>query len=153
MILNTKEKFEQAILAKKEIKTKTVFYTDKLEEQHSLKVGSLYEGGILAGYIDDKPVIVTLKDLSRQMTFDDAVKNCQKGFRVPTQQELMLIYINKDKVNKGLVNNGGEPLKEAWYWSSSEYSYGNAWDVGLSDGSVNAYGKGVYVYVRPVLDF
>ena len=39
------------------------------------------------------------------------------------------------------------------YWSSVEYSTGNAWGVGFGNGSANGYNKSTTRYVRPVLAF
>ena len=38
-------------------------------------------------------------------------------------------------------------------WSSSEYSYNNAWNVNASNGGVNNNNKGNSFYVRCVLAF
>lgn len=155
MILKTIEDFQSAILAEQEIKTQTVFYVGELEkEKTQLPVGSLCKGGILAGYLDDNPVVAALKDLDKQYTWEEAKSKCAEAYRLPTQQELMLIYINKEIINKALIENGGEPLKDDWYWSSSEYNFNSAWYIRFSDGSVyNYYNKTSYGYVRPVLAF
>lgn len=107
--------------------------------------------GIFIGEVDDKPVVVTLKDAPKKMDWFEAKEYAKrKGLGLPNQRELMLMYIHKEKLNKALKEVGGEPLADDWYWSSSEYSGSNAWAVNPSDGS-NKYGN--YFRVRCVLAF
>ena len=109
--------------------------------------------GIYIGELDDKPVVVSLKQPEKRMNWYDAMeytKNIDE--RLPTQRECMLAFIHKDKLNKAIKANGGDVWYNEWYWSSSEYSYHNAW-------LVHAYGyvyynlKGYSFYVRCVLAF
>ena len=48
---------------------------------------------------------------------------------IPSVAQLHLILLNINEVNKALVEAGGDPMKEDWYWSSTEGSSGNAWFV------------------------
>jgi hypothetical protein len=71
---------------------------------------------------------IAQNDFTERMTWLDAKKACAslgKGWRLPTKDELSLLYTNKDKIG-GFVN--------AWYWSSTEhYISGTAWLVGFSN--------------------
>lgn len=161
MILETKEAFESAILRGEEIKHKTVFYTGELENQEMplWNIGS-YDAryGIYAGMCGNKQIWVALHDAPEEMNWEEAKKYCEDldadcdGWHLPTKEELMLIFANKDIINQALIEHGGEPMKEDWYWSSSEYSYYSAWGQSFSDGYVSHYSKTFYSgYVRPVL--
>jgi hypothetical protein len=71
----------------------------------------------------DLPFEVAEKDAGR-MTWNAAMKKFDgskkaKGWRLPTKEELDLIYKNKDKF-KGLNLSGSYP--SGWYWSSSPYN-------------------------------
>ena len=77
---------------------------------------------------------------------------------LPALGELNAIYGNKDVLNITLGKIGGTKLGTNYYWSSSEYSYYDAWrlyfDNGLVNHDVNHDSKGSYnTYVRPVLAF
>ena len=71
---------------------------------------------------------------------------------LPSMGELYAIYGNKGVLNVALGKIAATKLG-ASYWSSSEYSIGNAWKLDFGNGSVDYYGKSLYVYVRPVLAF
>ena len=77
---------------------------------------------------------------------------------LPALGELNAIYGNKDLLNITLGKIGGTKLGPMYYWSSSEYSELYAWNLSLTDGSVDySYiyrDKDDYeAYVRPVLAF
>ena len=160
MILETKEAFENAILRGEEIKHKTVFYTGELENQEMplWNIGS-YDAryGICAGICENKQIWIRLTDNKKKMTWENAKKYCANlagGYHLPTKEELMLIYVNKDTINQALIEHGGEPMKEDWYWSSSEYSnyaYFYAWNQNFRNGIIGLNTKYYYYYVRPVL--
>lgn len=107
--------------------------------------------GVRAATINGRTIVLALRDMPEQMNWHDAVK-----IGIPTKEEWMAIAENLDAVNKALVRAGGEPLKKSWYWSSSEYSSGYAWEsyfygsYGLT-GYLKNYSN--FVYVRPVLAF
>ena len=93
--------------------------------------------GIYIGELDDKPVVVSLKQPEEEMNWYDAMEYAKNiGERLPTQRECMLAFIHKDKLNEALKANGGDVWDNKWYWSSSEYTDGNAWDVRSSNGYV-----------------
>ena len=71
----------------------------------------------------------------------------EKG--IPSLAEWLAISENFEAVNKALKRAGGEPLKDEYYWSSSEYGY-DAWVVSPSDGDMNYDGKVYSLRVRCV---
>jgi hypothetical protein len=66
----------------------------------------------------------------------------QDGSRVPSQEELDQIYEARNQgALKGTFNvTGSSPA--GWYWSSSQYDYGNAWAQLFSDGHQNDFKDG-----------
>ncbi len=81
------------------------------------------------------------------MDWDDAVKACTdlgNGWRLPTKYELNLMYLNKDKIGD---------FANSWYWSSTEYSNGNAWCQYFVGGTADTYAKNYGCYVRAVRSF
>lgn len=109
--------------------------------------------GIYIGEADNGPVIVDLHDAPEIMTWDEAKEHAQKeGKRLPSQRELMLMFVHQERLNSALKEHEGKAWERGWYWSSSEYSSTNAWEVYASNGSVNHTNKGSnYDYVRCVL--
>jgi len=86
-----------------------------------------------------------------EMTWDDANKACEKlgeGWRLPTIEELTLIFYNRDKI--------GGFFERAYYWSSTDASYGEeetffVFGYGEGNGVSNYYGdKNDKNYVRAV---
>lgn len=103
--------------------------------------------GIRAAQINGRVIYLALRDEPEPMNWYDAVK-----VGIPTKEEWMSIVENLDAVNKALIRAGGEPLKNDWYWSSSEYSSYYAWRSNLNSSyGLNYYGKNYNYYVRPVL--
>lgn len=157
MILTTQKDFENAVLHGEEIKHKTVFYTGEIEEnelERPLYDIGTYDAryGVYAGMCNHKQIWVALKDAPEEKNWQDAVDYCDGNTHLPTKEELMLIYVNKDIINKALTAAGGEPMKEDYYWSSSEYNNFYAWGQRFSGGGITGnYGKSKYGYVRPVL--
>lgn len=97
--------------------------------------------------------IVFKRNIEEKMDWHDGKKACEDIFcRMPTSKELSIIYDNKEEINKLMSENGGELLKEDWYWSSSELSNSSAWVQYFSAGYVGSiYLKDYSGYVRPVL--
>ena len=54
---------------------------------------------------------------------------------IPSLGELYRIFINKKAINVALEFAKGERLQDRWYWTSTEYSATNAWNLTLYDGS------------------
>ena len=90
---------------------------------------------------------VMTEDLG-EMSWEDAKKACADlgdGWRLPTKDELNILYENKDKIG-GFATN--------YYWSSTEVGNGTAWDQDFANGAQvgNLY-KGNGSYVRAVRAF
>ena len=94
-------------------------------KQDTLEVGNLMKDGtIYAGKSPDtgKPMFVTAQDARLAMTFNEAAQyaanvadnNGVKGFRLPTKNELAVIYKNQDR---GVLRDTFNPT--AYYWSSN----------------------------------
>lgn len=108
--------------------------------------------GIYIGEADNGPVIVDLHDAPETMTWDEAKEYARKeGKRLPTQRELMLMFVHQKKINAALEKHEGKAWKRGWYWSSSEGYNDDAWIVGACDGGVTYSYKSNYYYVRCVL--
>ncbi len=78
--------------------------------------------GVRAATINGRTIVLALRDMPEQMNWHDAVK-----LGIPSKEDWMAIAENLETVNKALIRAGGEPLKNDWYWSSSEYSNTSAW--------------------------
>jgi hypothetical protein len=77
-----------------------------------------------------------------EMTWDEAIKSCQSlglGWRLPTREELLLMFLNKD-----------ESYKDDWYWTSCEHDEYHAWYVAFKFGSHYQVFKSTKHLVRPV---
>jgi hypothetical protein len=89
---------------------------------------------------------VMTEDLG-EMNWDDAMKACADfgdGWRLPTKDELNILYENKDKI-------GGFALN--YYWSSTELDFSIAWTQNFSNGGQYDDNKFNYYYVRAVRTF
>jgi hypothetical protein len=97
------------------------------------------DGTIYAGISPDtnEPMYARPKDEPGTYTFNQAANHAQKvgdGFRVPTINELNVLYENRNKGKlKGTFNETGS-YPAGWYWSSSPYVNGNGWAQRFSDG-------------------
>ena len=91
---------------------------------------------------------VMTEDLESTYTWDDAMKACAvlgDGWRLPTKDELNLLYENKEKIG-GFAND--------YYWSSTEFgSYGFAWQQLFSIGTQPYLEKKDAAYVRAIRAF
>lgn len=157
MILTTDKDFADAVKRGQKIKKQTVYYTVK-----HLKIGDFVEGkGIYAGVLYDengenpKSLFVAMKDAPEKMNWSTAMAQDYGQYRLPDIRELTQIHLYKDAINAGLRKNGGEALKDNWYWSSSEGNYCDyyAWVVGPSDGNMYGSYKSNSTRVRCVLAF
>ncbi len=76
---------------------------------------------------------------------------CSKG-RLPTLDELQLIYKNKSTINSLSTAARGQDLTNSWYWSSTVSGNNNPYLVDMSDGDTSwSYHNTTSYYVRPVL--
>lgn len=79
-------------------------------------------------------------------TWKDAKKVCKElgdGWRLPTREELHLMWLNKDTI-------GG--FAADYYWSSSEYTYLTVWSQDFTNGGQYKDSKNNATYVRAVRD-
>ena len=73
---------------------------------------------------------------------------------IPSLGELYFILAHFTQINAALKAVGGEPLRNDWYWSSTQYSATNAWLLNLSNGFTSANAKAAtQLRVRPVSAF
>ena len=76
------------------------------------------------------------------------------GEYIPSLGEMYLIYLNRKALNQALELIGSDPIKDDWYWTSTEYSATYAWILNLSDGYVSRTAKASNACrVRPVSAF
>lgn len=152
MILQTKEDFESAILRGEEIKTKTVFYTGDLDSRtDGLEIGAYDQNkGIYCGELYGKQIWCDLHDAPKQKNWQQAMNYAKgKGGQLPSIDRLTVVYLNRDKINAALEDNGGEPFKtNDYYWSSSENNSNSSWGLDMGSGYRGNYGKGNYGYLR-----
>ena len=90
---------------------------------------------------------VAQNDFPKEMTWYEAKKACYalgSRWRLPTKNELILLFRNEDEIG-GFANNN--------YWSSTEYDSGNAWLLYFYGGLHGYYGKGLRCNVRAVRAF
>ena len=71
----------------------------------------------------------------------------KKNWRLPTQEELNLMYENFFKKEIGGFAADG------YYWSSSEYSAYSGWNQSFANGYQDYYNKGITLRARAVRDF
>ena len=73
---------------------------------------------------------------------------------IPSLGELYFMLAHFTRINAALEAVGGEPLRNDWYWSSTQYSATNAWGLLLSHGYATSYTKATNQgRVRPVSAF
>lgn len=73
---------------------------------------------------------------------------------IPSLGELYFMLAHFTRINAALEAVGGEPLRNDWYWSSTQYSATNAWRLGLDNGLAGYSTKATGQFrVRPVSAF
>lgn len=73
---------------------------------------------------------------------------------IPSLGELYFILAHFTQINAALEAVGGEPLRNNWYWSSTQYSATNAWRLYLGNGdAANSTKAASQARVRPVSAF
>ena len=60
--------------------------------------------------------------------------NLSKDEYIPSMAQLFLIMLNIKDINKALEEAGGTPIKEKWYWSSTDDSEVTGWIVSFGGG-------------------
>jgi len=86
-------------------------------------------------------------DFQNKMNWEEAKAACASlgyGWRLPTKEELYILYKNKDNM-VGFSNND--------YWSSMDDDKGNAWKLDFKDGRLYLNGKANTLYVRAIRFF
>ncbi len=98
---------------------------------------------------------IDLHDAPNEMSWDDAKKYAEdKGMRLFTLEEGLLMFCFKDEINAKLKEAGGDELREDdCYWSSTEYSRIYARCVSFSNGYAYTDYKSYGHVVRPVAAF
>jgi hypothetical protein len=103
---------------------------------------------VRAAEVNGRVINIALKDESNCLNWYNAL---EKG--IPSLAEWLAISENFEAVNKALKRAGGEPLKDEYYWSSSEYGYNydyHAWVVRPSGGGMDYGHKNTSTRVRCV---
>lgn len=96
------------------------------------------------------------KNTERLVVRNPKLKNLlEDGEYIPSLGQLNLMAHYKDSINDALEYIGAEPLasSSAWYWSSTEFSQGNAWYVHFSNGYTHNTYKCSSYRVRAVAAF
>lgn len=70
---------------------------------------------------------------------------------IPSLAQLHFILMNINEINKALIEAGGEPMEEDWYWSSTEYSDNHTWLVCFESGKSDFTNKCFGFFVRPAV--
>ena len=86
-------------------------------------------------------------DFEEEMTWDNAKAACAKlgkGWRLPTKDELNVMYKNKDRIG-GFADN--------YYWSSTELEVNFAWNQYFGSGGQSKESKVNSSYVRAIRAF
>ena len=134
------------------MKTGTFIYWDGTKSEDFTPEKKLK--GIAVVEDDNHSFLVLPKDV-KNVDWWDGKRKCEEQFaQMPNLRQLDAIYKNKEVLNKAFIAAGGEALDgEAYYWSSTEYDYTDAWILRMSDGSRDDSAKYGNSYVRPVLAF
>lgn len=98
---------------------------------------------------------IDLHEAPDEMNWDDAMKYASdKGMRLFTLEEGLLMFAFKDEINATMKELGGDPLNEgSTHWSSAEYSRGSARLVFFNNGNAYVNSKSYGYVVRPVAAF
>lgn len=104
---------------------------------------------------DDNHAFLVLPEDIKEVDWWDGKQKCEEQFaQMPNLRQLEAIYKNKEVMSKAFIGAGGEALDdEAYYWSSTEYSYDDAWELYMLNGYRGSLHKNYTYYVRPVLAF
>lgn len=95
---------------------------------------------------------VLLKDNVPAMPYDDFMEYAKtNGVQIATKDELLQMYLQKDKINKILKEHNGDMLN-TWFGSSSECNSLNEWFVNLSSSFCFITGKSCSYASRAVVD-
>lgn len=96
--------------------------------------------------MDGKAATDDIRDILNMGIADD-------GY-IPSLGELYFMLAHFTRINEALKAVGGEPLRNDWYWSSTQYSATGAWGLYLGNGYAYGSAKATNQYrVRPVSAF
>lgn len=76
-----------------------------------------------------------------------------KDWRLPTIDELAILYKNREIINNTAKVNGGEVFMNTYYWSGTEFDYTRAWAYYFDTGKKSTFYKNYMYNVRAVRDF
>ena len=127
------------------------------------KIGDYYDNNNRQGVVfavtpDGKHgKMVSINQASGEKSWSGAKSWCSSlggGWRLPTKEELLVIYRNKGVLNAVLIAMG-DKISDSWHWSSSEHSNSDdcAWIVLMYDGDTLNDLKYRNNYVRAVSAF
>ena len=95
-------------------------------------------------YIDKYDDAVADMDGARNTNHLRSILNPQikltDDWYIPSLGELYRIFINKKAINAALEFANCDKLQDRWYWTSTEFSAGNAWNLRLYDGGTYGWG-------------
>lgn len=110
------------------------------------KVGDLFCNDDMVGIVFTVDVtgrhgkLLSLVHAPNPMTWEEAMTYCSAGtWYLPSKDELILIFQNKEKLNEELAKvEDGELLNDGWYWTSEEYGKKSnktkkSWFVSMED--------------------
>lgn len=128
----------------------TIFYLD-MSKNHGLIV---YQ----------EKIRVTSNRLSTGTYFEavNAIRNLGFGWRLPSSEELEILYMNKSVIQSEQIyrkNENGQlvPLKskqeQGSFWSSSQCSGNSAWIIDFIDGEKSCHDKEYFFGFRPIKSF
>ena len=96
--------------------------------------------------MDGKTATDDIRDILNMVISDDEY--------IPSLGELYFILAHFTQINAALEAVGGEPLRNDWYWSSTQYSATTAWFLYLYNGYALSGAKAtIQGRVRPVSAF
>ena len=96
--------------------------------------------------MDGMPATNDIRDILNMGISDDEY--------IPSLGELYFMLAHFTQINAALEAVGGEPLRNDWYWSSTQYSATGAWLLYLGNGLADNRAKAAYRgRVRPVSAF
>lgn len=96
---------------------------------------------------------VLLKDNVPAMTYHDFMEYAKtNGVQIATKDELLQMYLQKDKINKILKEHNGDTLAFAWFGSSSKSDSDMEFVVHLGSGVSNCTYMDYYYASKAVVD-
>ena len=98
---------------------------------------------------------VTRNDFPNRMFWYGAMEACanlEDGWRLPTKDELNLMYINRVAIGGFTDEEDNKPFTLNSYWSSTEFDNYDAWTQNFITGGQRSFSKVSYGYVRAVRD-